>query len=105
MKFFKKWQSASNSSPVEGITTALKQYKRKDDTISIYVFGDDYTGDSYDRVISNITKLNTRQENGKRIARIHAVSFPSQYTTHRFTILMRELTRQNQGTFIALPIR
>jgi len=105
MKLFKGWQSASNSSPVEGIMTALKQYKKQGHTIAIYVFGDDYTGDSYDSIIANITKMNTSQENGKRLAKIHAVGFPSQYTTDRFAILMRELTKQNGGTFIALPVR
>ena len=105
MKLFKGWQSASNSSPVEGIMTALKQYKKQGHTIAIYVFGDDYTGDSYDSVIANITKTNTSQGNRKRLAKIHAVGFASQYTTGRFAILMRELTKQNGGTFIALPIR
>jgi hypothetical protein len=105
MKLFKGWQSASNSSPVEGIMTALKQYKKQGHTIAIYVFGDDYTGDSYDSVIANITKKNKIQKDGKRLAKIHAVGFPSQYTTGRFAILMRELTKQNDGTFIALPIR
>jgi len=105
MKLFKGWQSASNSSPVEGIITALKQYKKQGHTIAIYVFGDDYTGDSYDSVIANITKMNTSQKNGKRLAKIHAVGFPSQYTTDRFAILMRELTKQNGGTLIALPVR
>jgi hypothetical protein len=105
MKLFKGWQSASNSSPVEGVLAALRKYKKQGHTIAIYVFGDDYTGDAYDSVIANITKKNTTQKNGKRLAKIHAVGFPSQYTTDRFGILMRELTKQNGGTFIALPVR
>ena len=105
MKLFKGWQSASNSSPVEGVLAALRKYKKQGHTIAIYVFGDDYTGDTYDSVIANITKKNTTQKNGKRLAKIHAVGFPSQYTTDRFGILMRELTKQNGGTFIALPVR
>ena len=105
MKLFKGWQSASNSSPVEGVLAAMKKYKKRGHTIAIYVFGDDYTGGSYDSVIANITKKNTIQKDGKRLAKIHAVGFPSQYTTDRFAILMRELTKQNGGTFIALPVR
>jgi hypothetical protein len=105
MKLFKGWQSASNSSPVEGVLTALRKYKKRGHTIAIYVFGDDYTGGSYDSVIADITKKNRVQKDGKRLAKIHAVGFPSQYTTDRFAILMRELTKQNDGTFIALPIR
>ncbi|TFH07863.1 MAG: VWA domain-containing protein [Nitrosomonadales bacterium] len=105
MKLFKGWQSASNSSPVEGVITALKQYKKIGQSMAIYVFGDDYTGDSYDSVIANITKMNTNQKDGQRLAKIHAVGFPSQFTTDRFAILMRELTKQNGGTFLALPIK
>jgi hypothetical protein len=105
MKLFKGWQSASNSSPVEGVLAALRKYKKQGHTIAIYVFGDDYTGDTYDSVIANITKKNTTQKDGKRLAKIHAVAFPSQYTTDRFGILMRELTKQNGGTFVALPVR
>lgn len=105
MKLFKGWQSASNSSPVEGIMTALNQYKKPGQTIAIYVFGDDYTGGSYDGVITKITKMNTNQKNGQRLAKIHAVGFPSQFTTERFAILMRELTKQNGGTFLALPVK
>ena len=105
MKLFKGWQSASNSSPVEGVLTALRKYKKRGHTIAIYVFGDDYTGGSYDSVIADITNKNRTKEDGKRLAKIHAVGFPSQYTTDRFAILMRELTKQNDGTFIALPVR
>ena len=105
MKLFKGWQSASNSSPVEGVLTALRKYKKRGHTIAIYVFGDDYTGGSYDSVIADITKQNRTKKDGKRLAKIHAVGFPSQYTTDRFAILMRELTKQNDGTFIALPVR
>jgi len=105
MKLFNQWQSASNSSPVEGIMTALKQYKKPGQSIAIYVFGDDYTGASYDNVIANITKMNTNQKNGQRLAKIHAVGFLSQATTGRFAILMRELTKRNGGTFLALPFK
>jgi len=62
MKLFNVWRSASNSSPVEGIMTALKQYKKPGQSIAIYVFGDDYTGASYDNDIANITKMNTNQK-------------------------------------------
>jgi len=105
MRLFKEWRSASNSSPVEGIMTALKQYKKPGQSIAIYVFGDDYTGASYDDDIANITKMNTNQKNGQRLAKIHAVGFFSQATTGRFAILMRELAKQNGGTFLALPFK
>ena len=40
------WAPFSNSSPVEGITAAIRTYARADRKISIYVFGDDFTGRS-----------------------------------------------------------
>ncbi len=105
MKAFNNWRSASNSSPVEGIKTALRRYKKPGQSIAIYVFGDDYTGASYDHAIANITRMNAKQRNGQRLAKIHAVGFISPSTTGRFAILMRELTRKNGGTFLALPIK
>jgi len=104
MNVFSKWQDASNSSPVEGVTTALKLYAKPGQSTAIYVFGDDYTGSSFDKVISEITKLNRLQKNGQRLAKIHGVGFLSNYTTDRFAVLMRELTMRNGGTFIALPL-
>jgi len=104
MKLFNQWQSASNSSPVEGIIAALNQYKKPGKSIAIYVFGDDYTGASYDNDVTNITKMNTNPKNGQRLAKTHAIGFFSPATTGRFAILMRELTKQNGGTFLALPI-
>lgn len=104
MNVFSKWQDASNSSPVEGIATALKLYAKPGQSTAIYVFGDDYTGSSYDQVIAEITQLNRLQKNGQRLAKIHGVGFLSNYTTDRFAVLMRELTYRNGGTFLALPL-
>lgn len=104
MNVFSKWQDASNSSPVEGIEAALKLYAKPGQSTAIYVFGDDYTGSSYDQVIARITKMNRVLKNGRRLAKIHGVGFLSNYTTDRFAILMRELTHRNGGTFIALPL-
>jgi len=102
MNVFGAWKSASNSSPVEGLEVALKKYAKPGRSLSIYIFGDDYTGSSYDAVINTIHALNTNNITGKRLARIHAIGFMSNYATNRFSILMRELTRRNGGTFLAL---
>lgn len=104
MKVFGGWRDASNSSPVEGIEMALQRYAKPGQSTAIYVFGDDYTGSSYDPIIVGITKMNRLQQNGQRLAKIHGVGFLSKYTTGRFAILMRELTKRNGGTFLALPI-
>ncbi len=104
MKVFGGWTDASNSSPVEGIEMALKRYAKPGQSTAVYVFGDDYTGSSYDAIINTITNMNRLQQNGRRLAKIHGVGFLSKYTTGRFAILMRELTRRNGGTFLALPL-
>jgi len=97
------WSSFSNSSPVEGLEIALKAYSKAGASISIYVFGDDYTGASYDTVINTLDRLNKNRVTGKPIIKVHAVGFSSNYTTSRFSILMREVTKRNGGTFLALP--
>jgi len=104
INLFSNWGELSNSSPVEGIQTALRKYAKSNISTSIYVFGDDYTGSSYDSVIDGITKMNTSGSKGKKLAKIHGVGFISAGTTDRFGILMRELTKQNDGTFLALPL-
>jgi len=104
MKVFDRWTDASNSSPVEGIEMALKRYAKPRQSMAIYVFGDDYTGSSYDPVIDSITKKNRRRQNGQLLAKIHGIGFLSRHSTNRFAILMRELTKRNGGTFIALPL-
>ncbi len=104
IKLFRKWGEMSNSSPVEGIQVALQKYAKPGITTSIYVFGDDYTGSSYDPVIDEISRQNLLAGSGKRRAKIHGIGFISPGTTGRFGILMRELTKRNGGTFLALPI-
>jgi len=105
IRLFRTWNSTSNSSPVEGLHVALQRYARPNIKLSIYIFGDDYTGGSYDPVIEALHRLNTNAATGKRLAKVHAVGFVSPHTTDRFPILMRELTRQNGGTFVALPVQ
>jgi hypothetical protein len=98
-----KWNAISNSSPVEGLTVALRKYAKPNITTSIYVFGDEYSGSGYDTVIEKVTTQNKVLSSGRRLAKIHAVGFISSGSTDRFSVLMREMTKRNEGTFIALP--
>jgi hypothetical protein len=50
----RRWTPFSNSSPVEGITHAIRTYAAPDKKISLYVFGDEFTGKSIDSVIEKI---------------------------------------------------
>ena len=99
------WQPYSNSSPVEGIERAVDAFYAEDRKISIYVFGDDYSGDSVEKVVDRVDQVNVMDESGARRVRIHAVGFPVRVgdaSGNRFAALMRELTYRNNGTFVGL---
>mgnify|MGYP003956273663 CR=1 FL=1 len=106
------WGPYSNSSPVEGITAAIRNFQAPDKKISIYVLGDDFQPDgSVANVIQEIDNINVEDANGDRLVRIHAIGFPNIFhqrpptlwgTADKFINLMRELTERNGGTFIAI---
>ena len=62
------WAPFSNSSPVEGIREAIDTYYDPSKNISIYVFGDDYTGDSVEEVVDALDQINIADEMGRRRA-------------------------------------
>ena len=104
------WAPFSNSSPVEGIENAIKVFYKVDRKISIYTLGDDFQGNSIQRVIKVIDTLNKANQNDDRLVRIHAIGFPvhlrpgvnPNQSAMRFAALMRELSYNNGGTFIGL---
>ena len=106
----RNWAPFSNSSPVEGITRAIRTYAAPDKRISLYVFGDEFTGDSIDRVVETVDRINREDAEGNRMVRIHAVGFPvmfsqrafSENTGVRFATLMRILCQKNGGAFVGL---
>jgi hypothetical protein len=106
----RRWQPFSNSSPVEGITAAIRTFYAKDKRISLYVFGDEFTGPSINQVVREVDRINIADSQGNRRVRIHGIGFPVQFdprardstTGIRFATLMRELSRRNGGTFIGL---
>lgn len=103
----RNWNPFSNSSPVEGIQKAIETYYAPDKRISIYVFGDDFTGNSIERVVAQVDAVNVADASGKRRVRIHAVGFPVHLRSpsariFRFAALMRELAFRNEGTFVGL---
>lgn len=108
----RSWNAFSNSSPVEGVQTAIRTFYEPGKKISIYVFGDDLMPNhSIAEVASTIDRLNRRGLDEERLVRIHAIGFPvlfqlapthQQVTANRFAALMREITRRNGGTFVGL---
>ncbi len=104
------WNVFSNSSPVEGITRAIRTFAAPDKKVSIYVFGDEFTGKSIDDVITTVDRINRPDARGERPVRIHAIGFPTvfsvttvgDHTGVRFATLMRLLCERNGGAFVAL---
>ncbi len=56
------WAPFSNSSPVEGIQKAIRQFYTSKNKISLYVFGDDFTGGSIGQVLKATDKINKIEE-------------------------------------------
>ena len=103
----RSWNVFSNSSPVEGIEAAIRIFHDPNKQVSIYVFGDDFTGDTIASVIAEVDRLNAADASGRRRMRIHAVGFPvyldrPSERVYRFAALMRELAYRNNGTFVGL---
>jgi hypothetical protein len=105
----RSWTSFSNSSPVEGIVHAIRRFYRRDRRMSLYVFGDDFTGKSINDAIREVARINKRAGDGVPRVRIHAFGFPVLFLAEkgkanrtRFAHLMRLLAEQNSGSFVGL---
>jgi hypothetical protein len=103
------WMPFSNSSPVEGISAAIKRFYSNDKKISIYILGDDFSRGSIQSVVDTINNINRSQADGSRRVRIHAVGFPvlfrqpgAELNIARFAALMRRLAEDNDGSFVGL---
>ncbi|MDP1697630.1 MAG: hypothetical protein Q8L45_07600 [Xanthomonadaceae bacterium] len=104
------WSPFSNSSPSEGIVAAIRSFHDPGKRISIYVFGDDFTGASIQSVLNTVASINPRGRDGKPQVRIHGIGFPSLFSMPgagagaiRFATLMQSLSSENGGTFVGLP--
>jgi hypothetical protein len=111
LKRLRSWRSFSNSSPVEGITHAVRLYSKQDEQISLYVFGDDFSTGSIDPVLRRVHRINqTSRISGRPLVRVHAFGFPVLFSAQlhasdnirRFSHLMRLLAEQNGGSFVGL---
>ncbi len=106
----RSWAPFSNSSPVEGITRAIRTFAAPNKKISLYVFGDEFTGNSIEQVVSTVARINKTDREGNRLVRIHGIGFPVMFsrigfqenTGVRFATLMRALCRENGGAFVGL---
>ena len=104
------WAPFSNSSPVEGITMAIGRFYAPEKKISLYVFGDDFSGGLMQNVIDTIRMKNTAGNGRDSRVRIHTIGFPvllaqpgAGQNAARFAALMRRLAEDNNGSFVGLP--
>jgi len=103
------WSPFSNSSPVEGVTSAIRRFYSPNKRLSVYIFGDDFARGSIQQVIDTVSIINRAPAGGRRLVRIHAVGFPVLFTQPgaeanitRFAALMRRLAEENNGSFVGL---
>ena len=109
LKRLASWSPFSNSSPVEGITSAIRRFYSTDRNISLYVLGDDFSRGSIQDVLNEVEQYNRALQGGQRRVRIHAVGFPVLFSqpaagmnVARFSALMRRLAEENNGSFVGL---
>jgi hypothetical protein len=103
----KSWRAFSDSNPADGIEEAIRTYWSPDKRVSIYVIGDEFTGDSMQAALNAVTAVNRPDKSGRRLVRIHGIGFPEgvgmpPFTSIRFSALMRMMCEQNGGTFVGI---
>ena len=103
----KNWRAFSDSSPADGIEVAIRNYWSADKRISVYVLGDEFTGESIQGALDAVDRINRPDAGGRRRVRIHAIGFPvgggmTPFTNIRFSALMRAMCERNDGTFVGL---
>jgi hypothetical protein len=102
----KSWRPYSESNPMPGIENAIRTYRAAGRKASIFVIGDEFTGESLQDALDAVDKLNAPDPQRPRM-RIHGVGFPEgpgfpPFTNIRFSALMRALTERNDGSFVGL---
>jgi hypothetical protein len=108
----RRYSQHSNSNPVPGIMRALRRLgdpDKPEQKMMVFILGDEFTGTA-DTVLRRLDELNPADDKGKRRVVINAVGFPTAIklgfdmsnTGVKFANLMREVTFQHGGAFIAL---
>ena len=113
-RVLRRYNQDTVSNPVPGISNAIRFLRDKnapDVRMGIYVLGDEFnSSDRASVALSRIDELNPRGADGRRPITISAFGFPTTIryqfsmgnTGLRFANLMRELTREHDGSFVAL---
>ncbi len=111
----RQYDQESVSNPVPGIYRALRSLDSKETAstrMSVYVMGDELnTTDTADDLCRRLDEVNPRDASGNRRIVINAIGFPTtvrynfsmRNTGVRFASLMRIVTQEHGGMFVALP--
>ena len=102
----------SDSNPMPGVVRAIRtlaEPENEEMKMGIYIFGDEFAGRNSDAILNTIDRIN-KNKDGDRIVRINAIGFPNMIRQAlslsqsglRFASLMRRLTFDNDGAFVAL---
>jgi hypothetical protein len=100
------WRPYSNSSPVEGIETAVRRYLKPGSPTAIFVFGDDHSQGDFESFLEKIADSIPTSAVRGGFVRIHAVGFANEpRSTHpeQFGLLMRELAQRYNGAYLFVP--
>ncbi|MEM6393299.1 MAG: hypothetical protein AAF797_11045 [Planctomycetota bacterium] len=98
------WRNSSSSTPVKGIVRALTDYGRSGKQISIYIIGDDFSGNA-DGLLREADRQNPIQPNGDRLVRIHAMGIPANLGgrgAEKFAMAMTALASRHGGAFVGI---
>jgi hypothetical protein len=109
----RRYNQDTVSNPVPGIYNAIRFLHAKDDPamrMGILVLGDEFS-EKPEPVLQRINELNPAGPSGERSIVINAIAFPTtiraagiaSHTGHKFASLMRSITQEHGGTFVALP--
>jgi len=112
LQALQRYDIFSNSNPVPGIYQAITRLFMPDNPamkMGIYILGDEFTGTA-DAVIRRLDELNPADEAGNRKIVINAIGFPTAVryqlsagnTGLKYANLMREITYQHGGAFVAV---
>lgn len=114
-RVLRRYNQDTVSNPVPGIYNAIRFLQDKDALdlrMGIYVLGDEFnSSDRASVVLDRVDVLNPRDATGRRPVTISAIGFPTTIryqfsmgnTGLRFANLMRQLTHEHGGSFVAFP--
>ena len=102
----RNWGMITNSSPQLGIAEAIYTFADNNKQIAIWILGDDFKIGSVEAVCRQVSRMNKSDRFGNRLVRIHGIAFPTKIAAEpvKYAHLLRKLSEQNGGTFVALPL-